>query len=351
MECRPEDPDFERHLAYTRFFARHTVPVPALLTEDGENKRALFEDLGDTSLYAYLKLPRDHESVESMYRDVLRSLVTLHTTATAHVGECPLLEARIFDYDYLRWETTYFLDRFVTGLAKLPIENRTAVDEALHRLAQSVFAKPKVIIHRDFQCQNIMVHAGGPAIIDYQGARLAPPAYDIASVLWDPYYRLDDGMRERLLAYYLDEMKADQERTFDEQAFLDSLVACRLQRHMQALGAYGFLSVGEGQEVLPEARPRSAAAAQGGRGRGRQEYPGARSPDRGALRARRYAEAAAAFSLRFRRPVAPASPLGARSFFSDFLSLSVGTSGRSTSSSSTMGAASPRRTRVLMIRV
>src|SRR5262249_3803810 len=32
MECRPEDPDFERHLAYTRFFAQHTLPVPALLT-------------------------------------------------------------------------------------------------------------------------------------------------------------------------------------------------------------------------------------------------------------------------------------------------------------------------------
>ena len=32
MECRPEDPDFERHLVYTEFFARHGVPVPALLT-------------------------------------------------------------------------------------------------------------------------------------------------------------------------------------------------------------------------------------------------------------------------------------------------------------------------------
>src|SRR6058998_3379855 len=241
MECRPEDPDFERHLAYTRFFARHTVPVPALLTEDSANKRALFEDLGDTSLYAYLTLPRDHESVESMYRDVLRSLVTLHTTATARVSECPLLEARIFDYDYLRWETTYFLDRFVAGLRRVEIANRPALDAELHRLAQCVFTKPKVIIHRDFQCQNIMVHAGGPRIIDYQGARMAPPAYDVASVLWDPYYRLDDGVRDRLLAYYVSEMK------IDSKSFMHTLIPCRLQRHMQALGAYGFLSVVKGK--------------------------------------------------------------------------------------------------------
>src|SRR5207245_1296606 len=95
--------------------AQHTVPVPALLTADNADKRALFEDLGDTSLYSYLKLPRDHESVESMYRDVLRSLVTLHTTATAHVNECPLLEARIFDYDYLRWRRRPTISRRCSG--------------------------------------------------------------------------------------------------------------------------------------------------------------------------------------------------------------------------------------------
>lgn len=273
MECRPEDPDFERHLEYTRFFARHTVPVPALLTEDSANKRALFEDLGDTSLYAYLKLPRDDASIESMYRDVLRSLVTLHTTATDHVGECPLLAARIFDYDYLRWETTYFLDRFVAGLRGLGIENRKVVDETLHRLAQHVFAKPKVIIHRDFQSQNIMVHAGGPRIIDYQGARLAPPAYDIASVLWDPYYRLDDGMRERLLAYYLDEMKTDRTRTFDEKSFQESLVACRLQRHMQALGAYGFLSAVKGKTYFLKHVPEALRLLKGDAAEARREYP------------------------------------------------------------------------------
>ncbi|MGH7344769.1 MAG: phosphotransferase [Candidatus Rokuibacteriota bacterium] len=273
MECRPEDPDFERHLAYTRFFARHTVPVPALLTEDSAHKRALFEDLGDTSLYAYLKLPRDLESIESMYRDVLRSLVTLHTTATAHVDECPLLEARVFDYDYLRWETTYFLDRFVTGLRRVEIEDRAAVDEALHRLAQRVFARPKVIIHRDFQCQNIMVHAGGPRIIDYQGARLAPPAYDIASVLWDPYHRLDDGLRERLLAYYVDEMKADRTRPFDESAFADSLVGCRLQRHMQALGAYGFLSEVKGKKYFLKHVPEALRLLREDVAAARQDYP------------------------------------------------------------------------------
>ena len=166
----------------------------------------LFEDLGDTSLYAYLQLPHDARSIEDAYRDVLKSLVAIHAMATEHVDECPLLQARIFDYNYLRWETTYFLDRFVVGLRKRQVENRSAVDAELHRLAQRVDGYARGIIHRDFQCQNIMIHGGVPRIIDYQGARMAPPAYDVASILWDPYHHLDDAVRERLLGYYVGEL-------------------------------------------------------------------------------------------------------------------------------------------------
>src|SRR5207244_12222867 len=82
MECPREDPDFERHLLYTGFFRRHSVPVPALLAAHDAHKRALFEDLGDASLYAHLQLAHDDASIQRLHRDVLRSLVTIHTTAT-----------------------------------------------------------------------------------------------------------------------------------------------------------------------------------------------------------------------------------------------------------------------------
>jgi NDP-sugar pyrophosphorylase family protein/aminoglycoside/choline kinase family phosphotransferase len=272
MECRPEDPDFERHLAYTEFFARHAVPVPAMFAVDRASKRALFEDLGDTSLYAYLKLSRDAAGVETVYRAVMQSLVTIHTSATDRVSECPLLKTRIFDYDYFRWETTYFLDRFVVGLRKLPIEARPAVDAALHRLAQRVNAAPKSIIHRDFQCQNIMIHGGVPRIIDYQGARMAAPAYDVASILWDPYHRLDGAVREQLLGYYVGEMKARRPE-FEEKAFRESLLGCRLQRHMQALGAYGFLAEVKGKKYFLKHVPEALALLQADMGEARQHYP------------------------------------------------------------------------------
>ncbi len=44
---------------------------------------------------------------------------------------------------------------------------------------------------------------------------------------------------------------------FDAKSFMQSLIPCRLQRHMQALGAYGFLAAVKGKTYflkhVPEA--------------------------------------------------------------------------------------------------
>jgi NDP-sugar pyrophosphorylase family protein/aminoglycoside/choline kinase family phosphotransferase len=273
MECRSDDPDYERHIVYTRFFSLHSVPVPSLLATDDANKRALFEDLGDTSLYSYMKLPHSNGHIEAVYQTVLDILVTLHSFVTSHVQECPLLQERIFGYDYLRWETNYFLERFVAGLNKSSLENRSPLEQEFDRLARTTDAFPKSVIHRDFQCQNIMMtHHAVPRLIDYQGARMAPAAYDLASILWDPYHRLDDNVRENLTAYYTEEMKKVVEG-FNERSFLDSLVPCRLQRHMQALGAYGFLSVVKGKKYFLKHVPEALRLLKEDIGEAKTEYP------------------------------------------------------------------------------
>ncbi len=273
MVCRPDDPDYERHLVYTRFFAAHSVPVPGLIAIDDLARMALFEDLGDASLYSYLKLPHDRDHIEDIYRSVIDILVKLHTRVTRHVHECPELQSRIFDYTYLRWETGYFLERFVIGLKGITVSNPRALEDEFDRLARKVDAFPKSVIHRDFQSQNIMITAGGmPRLIDFQGARMAPAAYDVASILWDPYFRLDDAVRAALLAYYVSERRK-QTQEFQEQAFLDSLIPCRLQRHMQALGAYGFLSAVKGKQYFLKHIPEALRLLKEETEAARNEYP------------------------------------------------------------------------------
>ncbi|MCL4537934.1 MAG: sugar phosphate nucleotidyltransferase [Nitrospirae bacterium] len=236
------DPDFHRHIEYTKFFRKHNIPVPELLDVNFEEMTSVFEDLGDVSLYSWLKCPRGSEQIEEMFRKVMDIAICIHTNATRYVSECPMLQERIFDYEHFRWESDYFIERFVKLVKGITIGNMSALNEELHRLAQKADSYPKTIIHRDFQSQNIMITKGIPRLIDYQGARIGPPAYDIASMLWDPYFRLDDDMRERLLEYYVNQRAGISLNEFDKDDFLKSLLLCRLQRHMQALGAYGFLS-------------------------------------------------------------------------------------------------------------
>jgi aminoglycoside/choline kinase family phosphotransferase len=250
MECGKDDPDFERHIEYTKFLSRYSIPVPGLLEAKKDEMQAVFEDLGDISLYSWLKCRREPEQIEAMYRKVLDIAVSIHTKATANVSECPMLQSKVFDYEHFRWETSYFMERFVEGIKGIKVKNAAALDDEFHRLAQKADSFPKTIIHRDFQSHNIMIHKGIPRLIDYQGARIGPPAYDIASMLWDPYHRLKDNMRERLLEYYSGEMAKHHRPTP-----IESVIMCRLQRHMQALGAYGFLSAVKGKKYFLKYAP------------------------------------------------------------------------------------------------
>jgi NDP-sugar pyrophosphorylase family protein/aminoglycoside/choline kinase family phosphotransferase len=248
MRCRPGDPDLLRQIEYARFFGSLGLPAARVTQADGATGEVLFEDLGDLSLYSWLRCRRSEDEIEGIYRQAVEMAGELHTRATSNVADCTALRERVFDYDHFRWETSYFMERFVGALCNMGAKDPSALEEEFHRLASAADGLPKTVIHRDLQCQNIMVTAEGSLrFIDYQGARLGPPAYDLASLLWDPYHRLPDHLREDLVAHYLGRMRASGLAGFGEKEFLQGLRLCRLQRHMQALGAYGFLSLVKGK--------------------------------------------------------------------------------------------------------
>lgn len=297
MEARSNNPDFERHIEYSRFFKKYSIPVSELIEVNPDKKTALFEDLGDLSLYSWLRCPRNKKAIEEVYRHAIDILISIHSTLTSHVSECPLLKDRIFNYEHLRWETDYFIERFIKGIRNIKVKDISGLQDEFHRLALKVDSFPKTIIHRDFQSQNIMISKGGILrIVDYQGARIGPPAYDLISLLWDPYYRLEDGLSERLVDYYIQKitpfsspLKLRGDRgglrrgrgSYDsggsegrvKSPLPETLLPCSLQRHMQALGAYGFLSMVKGKKYFLKFVPEGLRLLKEDVSLAKNEYP------------------------------------------------------------------------------
>ncbi|MCX8031485.1 MAG: phosphotransferase [Thermodesulfovibrionales bacterium] len=260
METNKEDGDFKRQVELTKFFFNIGIPVPELIEVNYENYFAVFEDLGDISLYKWLKFNRPDEEVEEIYKKVLDSLFLLHTLSPENISKCLFIKERVFDYEHLRWESRYFLERFLRDVRKIFINDIEAIDFEFHRLALTIDSYKKVVIHRDLQSQNIMISKDKQVkFIDYQGVRMGPMAYDLASLLWDPYSCLKDSIRDKLLKYYLDRLskEASDYFEFDERDFHEELIFCRIHRHMQALGAFSFLSKVKGKKFflkyIPEA--------------------------------------------------------------------------------------------------
>src|SRR5207249_5327623 len=117
---------------------------------------------------------------------------------------------------------------------------------ALAEMAEHLAALPRVLVHRDFQSQNIIIRNGHAYLIDFQGMRPGLAEYDLASLLYDPYVDLTETERAELIAYYRNRLSANG-ITIDGD-FDFKLRLCAMQRLMQALGAYGFLGLVKGHK-------------------------------------------------------------------------------------------------------
>jgi aminoglycoside/choline kinase family phosphotransferase len=137
-----------------------------------------------------------------------------------------------------RWESGYFVRELLAW--HLGIEPPGALDGELDRLAaRAAEAGAEHLLHRDYQSQNLKLHLGRLAVIDFQGARLGPPQYDLAALLYDPYADLPTGLRGKLLEHYLDVFTG---RTGEDRGrLLEHFPAVAAHRLLQALGAYAFL--------------------------------------------------------------------------------------------------------------
>lgn len=233
------DADFGRFLRITQFYRLLHFPVPQVYCIDDATQQVALEDLGNRRLYDVLLADRP-AGLEG-YRKALDLLADLQTRCQALHEECPDIRSRIFDREHLLWETSYYRKQYLEGHRGLKPDSAfdAYLTQTFDLLADAVDRHPKAILHRDYQSQNLMVADDGAVhVIDYQGSRLGSIYYDLASLLLDPYVMLSDTEIDDLLKYF----HIKSLSPLDFSGFRAAFLQAGLQRVMQALGAYCFLS-------------------------------------------------------------------------------------------------------------
>jgi N-acetylmuramate 1-kinase len=233
------------YVEIARFLAASKVKVPAIYFHDAAEGLIWMEDLGEEDLWSWRQAPWSQR--RSLYELTLSEVSKLHGTATRNLEHSGLRLEREFTQQLYLWEQQYFFDNCLRahfGLDESAVRRYSGLP-AMHEIAARLASLPRVLVHRDFQSQNILLHNGAAWLIDFQGMRPGLPQYDLASLLYDPYVELTGGEREVLREFY--KMVARRSGMEIRADFDEIYYFCALQRLMQALGAYGFLGLQKGR--------------------------------------------------------------------------------------------------------
>ncbi|HZE58036.1 MAG TPA: phosphotransferase [Chthoniobacterales bacterium] len=229
------------YVEIAEFLAAHKISAPKIYFHDPSEGLIWIEDLGKTDLWGH----RGESWMvrRSFYESALGEVVKLHCLPEDQTQTIRKSLPAEFDAALYRWEQNYFfencLGRFF-GVAPEELSELASLD-SLGQIAEELAQRPRVLVHRDFQSQNIIIRNGQAHLIDFQGMRPGLAEYDLASLLFDPYVNFSRAECEELLTDYESKRAAAGKVVASDSR--DIFRLCGIQRLMQALGAYGFLGL------------------------------------------------------------------------------------------------------------
>ncbi|MBV9618292.1 MAG: phosphotransferase [Verrucomicrobia bacterium] len=237
------------YVEIAQFLETHEIRAPRIYYHDADEGLIWLEDLGENDLFGYRTEPWLVR--HAFYESALDEVRKLHRLPEKVCIEMHRHLPAEFNTALYLWEQNYFFENCLVRyfeVDKATIGNVSGLP-ALHQIAENLAGRSRVLVHRDFQSQNILLRNSHAYLIDFQGMRPGLAQYDLASLLYDPYVDLSSAERDELLEYYCGEKPSTE--------FLQTLRLCAMQRLMQALGAYGFLGLVKGHQHFLQYIPKA----------------------------------------------------------------------------------------------
>src|SRR5207247_9119720 len=179
-----EHEENRHYVQIAKFLDAHGIRVPKIYFHDPAEGLIWIEDLGESDLYSHR-----HESWlvrRAFYESALDQIATLHALPESVCVEMKEHLPAEFNAELYRWEQNYFFKNCLGRYFKIDKVKLAPVAAlpALQEIAQLLASFPRVLVHRDFQSQNIIMRNGQAYLIDFQGMRPGLPYYDLASLLY-----------------------------------------------------------------------------------------------------------------------------------------------------------------------
>ena len=196
------------------------------------------EDMGSTSLQDLLSSNKDPLTI---YIKLLKHLFRLQISGASDFNTAWCSQTQRYDRNVMRlYEANYFRDAFLC--LYLGLKNEwPELEVPFNYLAETASrADSNFLLHRDFQSRNIMISEGEIGIIDWQGARLGPLGYDLASLLIDPYIDLPRQDKNAIFEQYL--LLIKEHNAAWTESFKRYYPYLAIQRNLQILGAFSYLT-------------------------------------------------------------------------------------------------------------
>ncbi len=177
-------------------YRRAFVQVPQIKTYSEKLGVIVLEDLGDKALEMF-PLPQ----YTDLYKKAIDELMKIHfKVSSKSIGY-----KTSFDVKTFMWEIDHSLEYFVRKNMKINLEDsfKREIRREFLDICSKLSLMCHFLCHRDYHSRNIMVYNDKTFVIDFQHSRKGPLAYDIVSLLHDPYHEMNYYMRKKFYDYFL----------------------------------------------------------------------------------------------------------------------------------------------------
>ena len=221
-----------------RLFSDAGIPVPRVYAESRQDGLLLLEDLGDT-LLEYLFAGLGFDGKMDLYMNLLGILVRIQGLR----GSDAIPFSLFFDTEKLMYEFDFFIEHALVGYFHASLTDRDirSLRQEFNTIAGILDRKDLFVLnHRDFHSRNIIMAGGNPYILDFQHACMGLPQYDLVSLLYDDYVRLDERLREKLKEHYFALSRDEGIHSMARDEFEHYFTIMAFQRSIKAIGSFGF---------------------------------------------------------------------------------------------------------------